>query len=1023
MMKVSTYFRRLLCLSLVCASLAVSVSARQGAGALRGQIFDEFGGVIVGATVTVVDGSGKERTATTDGEGNFQIAGLAPGAYTVRAHAPGFAVYENTELSIVAGRNEPLRITLGISLQEEEVTIASEGPLSLDNNSAGAIVLKGKDLEALPDDPDELAAALQALAGPSVGPNGGQIMIDGFEGGRIPPKESIREVRVNDNPLSAENDRPGFGGIQIFTKPGTDRFRGTFFSNFNDESLNSRNPFAERRADFQSRHFGGNLSGTIVPKRSSFFLDVEKNFTDDNDIVNATVLDPSTLAPASFVQTVLTPSRRFNFSPRVDYQINGNHTLVARYNYNRNESENLGVSTFSLPERAFDSSFRSHTVQLTETAILSKEMISETRFQFIKNRRQQDALNEGFAVNVLDAFSFGGASVGDSFYEDSRWELSNTTTLAKGLHSIKFGGRLRGIRVSDFSENNFNGTFNFGGGLAREVGFDGSGRPTPGAVQTVSSIERYRRTQQLLRAGASAADIAAFNLGATQLTINGGEALAEISQIDFGGFIQEDWKVRPNLTLGAGLRYETQSNIDSPFNFAPRLSLAWSPDGTGGRQPKTVIRLGWGMFYDRVAESLSLQAARFNGVNQQQFIITAPAIGDDSPRAVQARQILASFPVLPSVEQLSSFSLPQVTRRLAPDLQAPYSYTTGLLVERQLPARFTAYAFLMSYNTRNLLRSRNVNAPTATGQRPNPELGDVYQFESSGTQNMRQMNVGVRNQISRAFSVFANYNWGKAESDADGAFSFPADQYDLSGEYGRTAFDARHRFSFGGSFGVPYLKLSLNPIVIARTGMPFNITTGFDNNRDGLFNDRPAFADSLTSERDLRRTAWGDFDVNPKPGQTIVPRNFGEGPGFFSVNLRISRQFSFGARPGAAAQPQSDGQRRSSGGRGGSSRAPSSSGGGAPRVMVGGPGGHGGPGGPGGVFVSGGGGGGGEGSRYNLALSLFISNLFNRTNLANPVGNLSSPSFGQSLTTVGGFGGGNSAAGNRRVQASLRFTF
>src|SRR5215213_1335974 len=306
MMKVSLKVTgRALALSLLFALCAGFASARQATtGSLRGQLADEFGGVIVGAAVTATDAAGASKTATSDSDGNFSLAGLAPGKYIVRAVAPGFSLYENGEVDVAAGRNELGKITLGVSLEKEEVTVASEGPINVEGSSAGAIVLKGKDLEALPDDPDELAAALQALAGPSAGPNGGQITIDGFEGGRIPSKDSIREVRVNDNPLSAERDQPGFGGIQIFTKPGTDKLRVGLSTSFADEALNSRNPFATRREAYQFRRFGGNVSGTIVPKKASFFFDMEQAVTDDNDIINATVVDPVTLAQSRLVQTV-----------------------------------------------------------------------------------------------------------------------------------------------------------------------------------------------------------------------------------------------------------------------------------------------------------------------------------------------------------------------------------------------------------------------------------------------------------------------------------------------------------------------------------------------------------------------------------------------------------------------------------------------------------------------------------------------------------------------------------------------
>jgi uncharacterized membrane protein YgcG len=1041
-MKVSLKnFGRGLCFVLLFALAANFVSAQQSAtGTLRGQIADEFGGVIVGATVTVVDPAGKERAAQTDNDGQFAIAGLAPGKYIVRVVSAGFAFYENADVTVNAGRNDLGKITLGVSLEKEEVTVASESAVNVEGSSAGTIVLKGKDLEALPDDPDELAAALSALAGPAAGPNGGQILIDGFEGGRIPPKDSIREIRVNDNPLSAERDQPGFGGIQIFTKPGTDKLRGSLFSTFNDESMNSRNPFLQssKRPPFQFRQYGGNLSGTIIPKKASFFLDFERSETDDNDIINAIVLDPATLQPTSFNTAVLTPGRRLNFSPRIDYAIDKNNTLVARYSYFQNKQQNLGVGQFSLPERAFDLNTHSHQLQLTETAILNPKTVNETRFQFIRSRNQQDALSDAFAVNVFDAFFSGGATVGNSFNENTRWEVTNSTTLAHGLHSIKFGARLRGIRISDFSENNFNGTYNFGGGFARPVQFDNQGNPVAAATGPITSIERFRQTEQLLRSGASPAQVAFFGLGPTQLLINGGNPLAEISQVDFGGFIQDDWKVRPNLTLGGGLRYELQSNISSHFNFAPRVYLAWSPDSTAQKQGKTAIRLGFGLFYDRISESFSLQSLRFNGINQQQFIITQPLLTDNSARAQQARAILSTFPNIPTTEQLTAFAVPQVTRHLDPNAQAPYSYISGFILTRQLPKKFTLNVFATSYSTRHVLRQRNINAPLIdeTGSpifdasnnlvRPDPTRGDTYEFETSGVQNFEQLNIGISKQLSAALSIFANYTLGKAMSDTDFG-SAPLNQYDLHGEYARTLFDARHRFTLAGNLGIPKLKLSLSPIIIARTGTPFNIFTGFDNNRDGITNDRPTFADAQTTAADFRHTPWGDFDINPKPGQKVIPRNFGEGPGFFSVNLRVGRTFAFGDLPGAAErraaqqkqQQQAGGNRggRDGGGGGGGREG----GGGGQRVVVGGPGG---PGGPMPMMMGGpGGGGGGEQKRYSLNFSLFFINLLNHTNLNNPNGNLGSPNFGQSLALAGGFGGGNAASGNRRIQASVRFTF
>jgi hypothetical protein len=283
---------------------------------------------------------------------------------------------------------------------------------------------------------------------------------------------------------------------------------------------------------------------------------------------------------------------------------------------------------------------------------------------------------------------------------------------------------------------------------------------------------------------------------------------------------------------------------------------------------------------------------------------------------------------------------------------------------------------------------------------------------------MTQFILGVRTQLSKGLTIFANYFTAKTESNTDCVFQiqggcFPADPYNLSADKGRFAFIPRHNFFLGGTIAIPKLKLALNPFIIARTGNYFNITTGTDTNGDRVFRERPAFASSSTLPQNLRHTPYGDFDINPAPGAPIIPRNYGVGPGFFSVNLGISRTFGFGDLPGAkaavaAAAPRGGSPATVAGApRGGA--APS--GGGSPRP-------------PGPAGAAGPGGAGAE-KRYNFTLSVNINNLFNRSNLSSPVGNLASPLFGQSLSTLGGFGdgGGNAASANRRITAGIRFNF
>ncbi|HEY1403873.1 MAG TPA: hypothetical protein VGB05_07095, partial [Pyrinomonadaceae bacterium] len=543
---------------------------------------------------------------------------------------------------------------------------------------------------------------------------------------------------------------------------------------------------------------------------------------------------------------------------------------------------------------------------------------NETRFQFHRGTSESGGDISAPVIFVREAFTGGGSDRGPAENSDTRYELSNYTTFTLGLHSLKAGARVRGVNITDLSQQGFNGTFTFSGGVAPQLngnnGIVFETSPTTGVVrpvfQNITSIERFRRTQifqglqeqcqQSPDGCLTPAELLARGALPTQFLISGGNPEASVSQVDFGAFIQDDWRMRKDFTLSAGLRYETQTNISSSFNFAPRLSFAYSP-GAGARQPKTVIRGGFGIFYTRFGEGFTLQTNRFNGENQQQFIISAPDEDDTSLRATRARNILNNFPTVPTVAQLNEFALPQTTRIVAPDLQTPYTIQSTASVERLLPGRVTVTASFVNTRTLHLLRTRNINAPLG-GVRPLGEArGNVFQYESSGILNQNQLIVNANTRFNPNFSLFANYTFGKASSDTDGAGTFPADNYDLSTEYGRSALDIRHRFFLGGSISAPW-GIRLNPLIFASTGAPFNITTGLDNNGDTQFNDRPAFATDATLRQNLRTTEFGNFDINPAPGTEIIPRNYGRSSGQFTVNVRIGKSFGFGEVPGASAR-------------------------------------------------------------------------------------------------------------------------
>jgi len=1046
--------RRLLtCLAAVVLVTAFSTAVfSQGRASLRGLITDEFGAAIVGATVTLSDASGAQKTATTNADGNYSFTGLAPGKYTVHAIATGFATSEDAEVEVTAARRDPFNISLKIAAIESQVRINSEAPLSTESgNNANQQVLSGKDLEALPDDPEELAAALQALAGPSIGPNGGQIFIDGFSGGNLPPKESIREIRINQNPFSAENDQPS-ARIEILTKPGTDKFRGGASFNFSDESLNSRNPFAissSKRSAFQIRQLGGNLSGPLVKNKASFFVDINRDETDDNELIRATILDPS-LNITQVGLGFLAPRRRTSFGPRIDFAINSRNTLVARYNFNRFETRNNGVGGFSLPERGYDFTSTNQNVQLTETAVLNATTINETRFQYSHNRSESLGNSAIPVLNVSGSFISGGSQVGHAIVENNRWELNNFTQMQKGMHTIKFGGRIRGVKIDEISPNNFGGQWVFTGGFGPAL--DGSNNPIPGTTVQLTSIERYRRTLLFQGLGKSAQEIRSLGGGTAQFSINTGNPEAKVSQKDLGVYFQDDWRVRPNLTFSYGLRYEYQTNADSRFNFAPRVGFAWSPGGGGAstRPPKTVIRGGGGIFYNRFGEGQTLTTRRFDGSSTLQYVVTepvlfrAPTIVEQTNNPVYS--LLNSFATIPSVAGVSASQ--QTIWRVAPNLQAPTMYLLGTQVERQLPRNFTAYVGVYTIRILHVIRARDINAPlpgtivqgvTPNGIRPSAGLGDINQYESSGKFRQTQMFIGFNSRLNPSFTLSGNYVLSKTANDADGLF--PVNSYDLSGEFGRAGFDIRHRFTLFGTINSPWWKLIFNPFLVANSGPPFNITTGQDSNLDRQYNERPSFAaaNANCAALNIRCTSFGNFNITPGPGEAIIPRNYGHSPGSLSVNMRISRTFTFGGEPARSSASSSQGSQKGSpdANKGGASGGPrggtpsiggmaGAGGGGGRGPSGGGPGG----GGQGGGMMGGGfGGGGGGAAKYSLTFSVNFQNILNHVNFRAPEGNLSSPNFGQSLGLAGSFGGfgggggGSTGSGNRKVYLNVRFNF
>ena len=926
---------------------------------LSGRVSDQSGGSIAFATVMLVDGQHTVKETATREDGTYQVTGLPPGHYRIRVTAKGFASKESSVFDLSPTRSKVLNLTLDVESLKEQIDVSSEslGEVNTerDANADGTIVT-GKQLDALPDDPEDLQADLSALAGPGIGPDGPQIIVDGFTGARLAPKESIREVRINRDPFSAERDQLGYGRIEIFTNPGSAKLHGQTFFNIDDSTLDTRNPYASNKPEVQARRYGGNLTGPLTP-HLSYFLDFERRAIGDSAVINATVLD-STFHPLALRKAVFNPRSRTSASFRLDYQWNANNTLTGRYSWFDSFEENAGVGKTALLSGAYRSRVSDRTLQLSATSVLSPRIINELRFQYHADRTNFAGDNESPAISVLDSFTGGGVTVGPSSSHRHHFEVQDYASISLRAHTLRFGARVRTVFLKDASAQTFNGDFVFAGGsgprldASDQLILDSSGNPSS---VPITSLERYRRTLVFSQRGLPDSAIRALGGGASQLLLAAGNPATSLNQTDAGLFVEDTWRIRSNLNLGIGLRYQVQNHLADRMDLAPRLSLAWAPGARQRQKPGMVIRLGAGLFYDRFSDHLTLQTLRFNGSTQQQVIVKDPSF----------------FPQVPALADLGPFHPIQTIRQTDSDLRAPAIIQSAAGVDFQLPGKSILSVTYLNTHGMRLLRSRNINAPTPAIRLSGSEfgtvrplgLGNIYAYESTGISNQNQILAKIESRVSQQFSVFAQYAYGQAFSNTDGPGSFPANQFDLSTEYGRSGTDVRHRFFLSGTAKGP-LGLQISPFVIVRSGLPFNITTGRDANGDSLFTDRPALATDL-SKHGVVVTRSGAFDPNPSAGTPIIPRNFGSGPAYSTLSLRVSRDFSFG-RLTMPLQTE---------------------------------------------------------RQYKLRLSVSVRNLLNTVNPGLPIGNLASPLFGLSNSIAYSSGPDRQAGNNRSFDFQALFSF
>ncbi len=757
-------------------------------GRLVVTVLDQTGAVIPHAPVSLAgeDGAG-EAEALSNGRGVAAFDSLPEGRYTVRAQFPGFQQATVTGVRVRRGREARVRVVLQLEKLDESLTVGRDRQTSaLDpRGSAFSSVLTREQIEALPDDPDEMEAVLKALA-----PPGSVIRVDGFSGGKLPPKSQIRSIRLPRLDMFAAENHGGMTGahfIDIMTMPGNGPLRGNIDFNFQDEALNARNPFTPVKGAEQLRQVGYTLSGTIVPDRTSFSVSGSGGWLYTSPSLLAVLPDGSTAT-----DPLRQPRDTFDLSVRFDHAINRDHALRASYDRRSSTSSNLGVGGYNLPDRAFESESASNTLRFSENGPLGRRMFGETRLQVRWSDTSSRSSIEAPAIRVQDAFTSGGAQQRGGV---STTELEFATDLdyVRGAHSWRTGLLVEAGSYRADDTTNYLGTYTF------------------------ASLDDYR-------AGRPAA-----------FTRRVGDPNVRYTTLQAAAYLQDDWRIARSLLLSAGLRYGLERHVSDRWNLSPRATIAWSPFRSG----RVTLRANYGYFYDWIPADLYKETVLVNGIRQRELNIVNPAypleaLGDPDDTVGGG--------LLPS------------NRYLWPsDLSLPGGHRLALGVERTLSENSRLN---LSYNRgwgRGQLRGRNLNAPV-NGVRPDPQWANVIELTGDARSSSQQLHVIyslVRMDLRRLFAV-ANYSLSQTRTNTAGPFAVAPGGDDLDAEWGPAAFDVRHRF--GASFSLaPFKDVTMGLNVRGQSGAPYTITTGRDDNGDGLFNDRPAGVGRNTARG---RTQW-----------------------------------------------------------------------------------------------------------------------------------------------------------------------